>query len=66
MLPVRVPDREVEFTLTEELPSNLRTVKGSVSLLKDRFSSLQRRGVVEYRAEKKYFINILSFSSFFR
>jgi len=49
-----MPKSEVEFKLTEELPSNLRTVQSGVSLLRDRVTSLQKRGLIEYRTKKNY------------
>lgn len=50
----RMAKRTTEYMLTEELPGSLRRVKGEIDLVKDRFASLQRRGVVEHRTRKEY------------
>lgn len=54
---LRLPKREVEFTLTDELPSNLRNLQSQGNLLAERWASIQDRGLVEYRTKKKYFLH---------
>lgn len=45
----KVPEREVEVQLGEDLSENLRTLKPEGNLFKDRFVSMQERALIEPR-----------------
>jgi len=52
--PEKFQKPEVEVLLTEQLPEKLKNLKTDFDPLKDRFSSLQQRNIIEPRSLKRY------------
>lgn len=50
----RIPEKDIEVLLTEQLPGSLRNLKPVTSLLEDRFHSFQKRNMIEPRSKKDY------------
>jgi len=50
----KIPEKDIEVLLTDELPSSLRELNPKTSLIEDRFYSLQRRNIIEPRRIKDY------------
>jgi len=45
---------EIEVALSDEIPTSMRHLKSRDTLLKDRFTSIQRRNIIEPRSLKNY------------
>jgi len=50
----KLDEKEIEVLLTDQLPKSLRNFNPNVSLLEDRFYSLQKRNMIEPRSFKNY------------
>jgi len=50
----KLPEKDIEVLLTEQLHGSLREVNPTTSLLEDRFYSLQKRNIIEPRSAKDY------------